>query len=524
MIESIREDLKVYVRARYPVLWLVTGEEERARRMLAKIAVDLQKKIYHWTVSQGFEGGEPSRGDSIEIASPAPPAFASPVDFGDSSARTPTAKTPAGALDFVINSSERALFVLHDFHAFLEEPAVVRRLRDLIVNLKKSFKTLFIVSSVLKIPDEIERDVTVVDLPLPDERELAALLRGFLDSVKSDGRIAVAADQDLFERVSRAALGLTESQATNVFARAAVNDRKFGPDDLPLILAEKKQVLRKTGILEFFEHTESLQSVGGLDSLKKWLLSRKDAFSERARAYGLPQPKGLLMLGVQGCGKSLAAKAIAAAWKLPLLRLDVGALFSSYIGASEANMRKAILSAEGLAPVVLWLDEIEKGFAGMKGGGNADAGASMRVFSTFLTWMQEKTKPVFVIATANRIADLPPELLRKGRFDEIFFVDLPTAPEREAIFRIHIGKRKRDAAKYDVKALAGAAEGFNGAEVEEAVVSAMYRAFSEGREVGSPDVLAAVKETVPLSATMAEEIAALRQWAKGRARPAGGAV
>jgi hypothetical protein len=518
MIEAIREDLKLYVRARYPVLYLVSGEEERSQRMLSRIAADLQKKVYFWTCSGGFDGA-PSNDELLDGPKP---MLASPVDFGDSSGHSAATKTPAGALDFVLRSSERALFVLQDFHPYLEDPAVVRRMRDVIVNLKKSFKTLFLVSPVLKVPEDIERDVTVVDIPLPDEHELAALLKQFLDSVKADGRIAVRDDPDLFERVSRAALGLTESQAANVFARAAVNDRKFGPDDLPLILAEKKQVLRKGGLLEFFEHQESLASVGGLESLKKWLASRKDAFSERAREYGLPQPKGLLLLGVQGCGKSLAAKAIASTWRIPLLRLDVGALFSSYIGASEANMRKAIGTAESLSPVVLWLDEIEKGFAGMKGGGNADAGASLRVFSTFLTWMQEKTRPVFVIATANRIADLPPELLRKGRFDEIFFVDLPTAKEREEIFRIHIGKRKRDPAKFDVKALAAGSDGFNGAEVEESIVSAMYRGFSEGREFGQADVMSAVRETVPLSATMAEDIDALRQWAKGRARPAGG--
>lgn len=518
MLDTLREDLKVYVRARYPVLYLVSGEEERVERMLSRIALDLQKKVFFWTCSGGFESTQIQQ----DLLDGPKPMLASPVDFGETSSQTPATKTPAGALDFVQNSAERALFVLKDFHPYLDEPAVVRRLRDLIVNLKKSFKTLILVSPVMKVPEEIDRDVTVIDIPLPDEHELADLLKNFLNSVKADGRIAVADDKDLFERVSRAALGLSESQATNVFARAAVRDRKFNIDDLPLILAEKKQVLRKTGILEFFEHQESMASVGGLELLKKWLGSRKDAFSDRARAYGLPQPKGVLLLGVQGCGKSLSAKAIAAAWKLPLLRLDVGSIFSGYIGASEANMRKAILTAEGLSPVVLWLDEIEKGFAGMKSGGNSDAGASLRVFSTFLTWMQEKTKPVFVIATANRIADLPPELLRKGRFDEIFFLDLPSAKEREDIFRIHVTKRKRDPAKFDLKALGAAANGFNGAELEEAIVAAMYKGFSEDREFGTADVMSSVTETVPLSATMAEEIDALRSWCKGRARPAGG--
>jgi SpoVK/Ycf46/Vps4 family AAA+-type ATPase len=246
------------------------------------------------------------------------------------------------------------------------------------------------------------------------------------------------------------------------------------------------------------------------------------AFGDKAREYGLPQPRGVLLLGVQGCGKSLTAKAIASHWRLPLLRLDVGSVFSPYVGGSEANMRKALATAEALAPVVLWLDEVEKGFGGTSGSGNADAGASLRVFSTFLTWMQERKRPVFVVATANRIAELPPELLRKGRFDEIFFVDLPTPKEREAIFEIHLRKRRRDPRSFDVAAVSRATDGFNGAEVELALVSAMYAGFSAGREVSTEDVLTAARETVPLSTTMAEDIAALRMWAKTRARSASG--
>ncbi len=508
------DEIKVYVRARYPILWLVTWEEERARRLLGEIARDMKKKLYAWTATDGFH--------EEHAVAPAAGAVAAPIDFGAPAQGSADVRSPLGALDYVFHSAERALFVLHDFHPHLDEPRVVRRVRDLVSVLKQSFKTLLIISPVLKLPTELEKDITVVDLPLPTLTELEEKLRKFLTDLVHDARFTIDLSDELIERTAKAALGMTESQAGNVFAKALVKDRKFSEEDLALINAEKEQEIRKSGTLEFFEHQESLAQVGGLDRLKRWLLDRKASFSEKARAYGLPQPKGILLLGVQGCGKSLAAKAIAATWRLPLLRLDVGAVFSSYIGSSEENMRRAIKTAESIAPVVLWLDEIEKGFGGVKGGGGADAGASTRVFATFLTWLQEKTKPVFVVATANSIKDLPPELLRKGRFDEIFFVDLPSDEERREIFRIHLRKRSREPARFDLEGLSRAAEGFNGAEIEEGIVSAMYAAFAQDREFNSADVRTAVEETVPLSRTMREDIEALRAWAVERARMASG--
>jgi SpoVK/Ycf46/Vps4 family AAA+-type ATPase len=264
-----------------------------------------------------------------------------------------------------------------------------------------------------------------------------------------------------------------------------------------------------------------MANVGGLSALKRWLDERSGAFSARAREFGLPEPKGLLLLGVQGCGKSLTAKAIAGLWRHPLLRLDVGAVMNAYVGSSEENMRKAIHVAESLSPCILWLDEIEKAFSGTGGGGgDADGGTTARVFATFLTWMQEKTRPVFVIATANSIDQLPPEMLRKGRFDEIFFVDLPSKEEREEIFRIHLARRGRNPQAFDITALAAASEGTSGAEIEAAVVEALWKAFPEERDVRQEDLLSSLKETVPLSRTMAESIEALRGWARHRARPA----
>jgi SpoVK/Ycf46/Vps4 family AAA+-type ATPase len=290
-----------------------------------------------------------------------------------------------------------------------------------------------------------------------------------------------------------------------------------------LILEEKKRVIRKSGILEYHDAQQNLSDVGGLEHLKEWIRKRSVAFSEQARSFGLPPPKGVLLLGVQGCGKSLSAKAISQVWNLPLLRLDMGRIFSSLVGSSEENMRRAISTAESVAPAILWIDEIEKAFAGTRGG-DSDAGTSSRVFGTFLTWLQEKSAPVFVIATANNIATLPPELLRKGRLDEIFFVDLPTPEERKEIFRIHLRQRRRAPEAVDLDALAAASEGFSGSEIEQAVVAALYDAFDHGRDLTTDDLLKATTASIPLSKTMKEEIDRLRRWAGDRARNASGEI
>lgn len=507
--EGFLSELALHIRARYPVILLLTWEEERVGEMIADVAGKLGKAVYVWTSTEGLrrQGGK---------APPtAPGAPVTPVTAED-----PEADKPIVALERVATSHESALFVFEDLHPHLDDPVIIRRLRDLVSSLRESRKTILLVSPVLKVPDEMEKDVVVLEVPLPDGREIGETLDRLIASVQRDPKYRTGVAPDLRERMVQAARGLTAPQARQAFTRALVNDQKFGFDDLEILLSEKRQMIRKTGILEYYDLDESIGNVGGLDLLKAWLESRQDAFGDRARGYGLPQPKGLLLLGVQGCGKSLCAKAIAAYWKIPLLRLDIGTVFSMYVGSSEERMRRALRIAESLAPVVLWVDEIEKGFSGIKGGGGGDSGASARVFGTFLTWMQEKTQPVFVVATANAIADLPPELLRKGRFDEIYFVDLPTAKERRQIFEIHLTRRKRDPARFDLAALTALADGFSGAEIEQAIVSAMYRGFATGREFTTEDILQALGETVPLSRTMREEIDGLREWASDRARPA----
>ena len=312
---------------------------------------------------------------------------------------------------------------------------------------------------------------------------------------------------------------MTLSEAENTFARALVRDGSLDSDDIAIVAAEKRQLIRKTEVLEYVESEGSMDGVGGMDLLKDWLHKRVQAFSREARAYGLPEPRGILLMGVQGCGKSLIAKTIAASWRLPLLRMDMSRIFQSYIGSSERNMRKAVNIAESIAPAVLWIDEVEKAFAGSGGSADSDAGTTSRVLGTFLTWLQEKTSPVFVVATANDVKKLPPELLRKGRLDEIFFIDLPTGGERQKIFAIHLQKVRRDPKKFDLNALAQVARGFSGAEIEQAIVSAMHDSFFENRELQTQDIVKSVEETVPLSTTMREKIDELRAWATDRARP-----
>jgi SpoVK/Ycf46/Vps4 family AAA+-type ATPase len=318
----------------------------------------------------------------------------------------------------------------------------------------------------------------------------------------------------------KAVLGLTLDEAENAFARAMVKDGTLDATDIPAVLEEKKQIIRKSGLLEYFSTDDTIKDVGGMDLLKGWLVKRRNAFRDKARAYGLPEPKGVLLVGMQGCGKSLVAKTIASLWDLPLLRLDMSLIFSGYIGASESNMRKALKTAESIAPAVLWIDEIEKAFSGVASSSISDAGTTARVVGMFLTWIQEKDSAVFVTATANSIEALPPELLRKGRFDEVFFVDLPTSAERREIFAIHLAKRNRHPEAYDLDQLATQSEGFSGSEIEEAIVSAMHDSFSENRELETRDVQNALRDTVPLSVTMQEKISFLRKWMQTRARPA----
>jgi len=492
------EELDTLVRARYPLVYLVTSEEQRLEALLRGLAERHGKALVGWTVTRGFRRLGGGRG--------------APLPDG--------VREPVPALQAIEKLAEPSVVVLEDFHPFLADPTVVRAVRDLAHALKATYTTVLLLSPTLVIPPELEKEISVLDVPLPTFRDLLGLLKEIVGVLRQGGRAKVDLTNADAEQLIKAAQGLTLSEAENAFAKAVAHDGRLWKDDIQLVLEEKRQVIRKSGLLEYFATDESLATVGGLELLKGWLSRRGAAFSDAARAFGLPEPKGLLLLGVQGCGKSLTAKAIAATWKLPLLRLDMGRIFSGLVGSSEENLRKAIRTAESVAPVVLWIDEVEKGLSGVASSGQSDGGVTARVFGTLLTWLQEKTAPAFVVATANRIDLLPPELLRKGRFDEIFFIDLPAAPEREEILRIHVARRRRDPARYDLARLAAAANGFSGAELEQAVVSALHDAFAEGIELSQRHLEKAIGETMPLSVTMREELDRLREWAATRTRPA----
>lgn len=505
---DIQKDLTDHIKARYPMLYLVTSEENRALKTLGEVALQSNRALWHWSAADGLTDPQ-----GKEVPGPDKKAMCHPLH----------------ALRYILRSQERALFVFKDLHLFLEDPfpqyvtdplQVRRVLRDIASQFRESFKTLIFLSPVLRIPVELEKDISVFDLPLPNVKEIQNILDTTISDIKRlhGDKVQVELDDDARDLIVKSVSGLTVSEIENVFSRAIVNDCRFDRADIPFILSEKKQIIRKSGLLEYYEVQEDFGNVGGLEVLKDWLVKRGEAFSYRAREYGLPEPKGILLLGVQGCGKSLISKAISSLWRLPLLRLDVGSIFGKYVGESEENLRRAISMAEALSPTILWMDEIEKAFAGVGGGSGGDGGVGTRIFGSFITWLQEKTVPVFVIATANSIKELPPELLRKGRFDEIFFVDLPNEQERNEIFQIHIKKRRRKPEAFDFDQLTEASRGFSGAEIEQAIISAMFDSFHAQRDLETGDIVTALNDTVPLSVTMREQIQNLRDWASTRAK------
>ena len=496
-LRRVDKDIEHLMRARYPLIYILSSEEKRVEKSIADVlhAREREKnyktKIYTWSVTEGMRLGKEPQGDS---------------------------KDPLKALRFVVEAKadERAVFILRDLHAYLKNPEVVRLLRDIGRKLKEELKTVFLISPLLAIPPELDKEVAVVEYPLPELLEIDAIF----DRVSRNTGAKIPSGQER-EHVVEAALGLTADEAEGVFAKSL--EQTGGSFDIDVILSEKERIVRKSGVLEFFRTQEKMDNIGGLDVLKGWLRKRQSAFSEEARQFGLPRPKGILMIGIPGGGKSLTAKAVGAAWRLPLLRLDVGKIFAGIVGSSEENMRRAIQMAEAVAPSILWVDELEKGFSGTGSSNNSDAGTAARVFGSFITWLQEKTSPVFVIATANNVDELPPEMMRKGRFDEIFFVDLPTLPERKEIVAIHIKRRGRDPEQFNLDLISEKSEGMTGAEIEQAIVSALFDEYDRNGKTGvltSEGVLHSLQETVPLSRTMKEKIAALRNWCKTRARPA----
>ncbi|WP_299444936.1 AAA family ATPase [uncultured Phycicoccus sp.] len=507
---SFQDNLAQLLRARFPVLYIESFEEARVLGEINAVASNVElsrtvRPVHVWSVTRGFtEPGGSAAAGTVE---------------------------PAQALDWVLRNDQPGVFIFVDLHAHLgddrrpADPNVLRRLREVAHAFQSgpAPRTLIILAPLLRIPPELEKDITLLDFPLPTEAEIRTVLDQMIDAnTANNSRLRIEVDNIGRERLAKAALGLTLNEASNAFARAMVNDGVLSDDDVHVVMEEKKQTVRKGGILEFVDADVDLDAVGGLQNLKRWLAKRNNSWLDEAAAYGIPAPKGVLMTGVPGCGKSLTAKAIAAGWELPLLRLDVGKVFAGVVGSSEQNMRSAIRTAEAASPCILWLDEIEKGFSGI--GGSGDSGTSTRVFGSFLTWMQEKTATVFVIATANKVDGLPPEFLRKGRFDEIFFVDLPTDPERRDIWRLHLNKKlaRSQAGGLPVTEallfqLSDVTEGFAGAEIEQLVVAGMFDAFSERRAVTYEDLIRAVRNMVPLSQTQAEQIAAVRAWAADRA-------
>lgn len=464
-----------------------TDEEQRALAVVRHTSQNgpSPRQVVVWDIVEGFQPGHTAKGD------------------------------PLAALNYIRDcaSHQRWVFVLLDFNRYFEQAQVARALRNTAETLRSEKKTIVLLAPALSIPRDLTETITVLDFPLPSGVEVDAELRQLV----SEDRIRL--DETSRDALIQACRGLGMQRVRQVIARAMAQKGSIEPPDIALVLEEKKEKIRQTEVLEFYPSHETMADVGGLNQLKMWLNLRAAAFTERARRYGLPYPRGVLLVGIQGTGKSLCAKAVAQLWRLPLLKLDVGRLMGSLVGESEARAREMIRLAEAMAPAILWLDEIDKAFATAPGGGG-DGGANARVLSTLITWMQEKESPVFIVATANRIEMLPPELLRKGRFDEIFFLGLPTAQERREIFEVHLRRvRPGNVRNYQIDRLVAVSGGYSGAEIAQAIVEAMYAAFAQEREFTTDDIMSALRASVPLSRTAQDQIDHLKQWAThGRAR------
>lgn len=487
----------------YPIFYMQTHEYERTKGRIRALAQELPgtTHIYQWNIVEGLsryvESGEATtiedREDYLEVL-----------------------RYISEKIRQAEGNRSKQIFILEDFSDYLEQEQVRFYIRRFSEEAKYSNVHVIILSAVYKIPQELEKVITYMSIPLPNELDLRKTLDEVLRNMPID------MPSSLKSQVVEASKGMTVMEADLAYSLAYVQ-AQMGADAPRIVSSEKEQIIRKSRVLEYFPKRGGMEDVGGMDNLKHWLEKRRKSFEAKAREWGLPEPKGLLLLGVPGCGKSLTAKVIASSWGLPLLRLDVGRVFEGIVGSSEDNIRQALSTTEAVAPCVLWIDEIEKGLSGTSSSRITDGGTTSRIFSTILTWMQEKTSPVFVVATANDISQLPPELLRKGRFDEIFFVDLPEEEERHNIFTIHLTKKGQDVSKFPMGELVRLSEGFNGAEIEESIKEAMFSAYmdnSQNPQLGARHLVNAVQSIVPLSTTMREQIAFLRRWADVRAKNA----
>lgn len=484
-------------RARHPCIKIVTHEEDYALVVVRETALNLGLEIRQWSIIGGVRNG---------LVSDQPAA--------------PETEPPVAALYHCKKIlANPCVMVFLDMSGHLKDERTLRLFRDLVTAARHHSAVVVTIDHTDAMPDVVNAEATAFEVALPDAAELEQIVRSTLQLRHQHERIHVKLSRRELKTMVRNLGGLTRRQAEQVVVDCVADDRKFDAEDINTILSRKRQMLAGAGLLEYVEAPVDLSEIGGLKNLKRWLKVRGGTLSDEAASFGLSAPRGVLMLGVQGAGKSLCAKAIATAWQRPLLRLDVGALYDRYIGESERRLRDALRQAEAMAPMILWIDEIEKAFASAASR-STDGGLSQRMFGTLLTWMQEHRQPVFLVSTANDIEALPPELLRKGRFDEIFFVDLPKKATRRRIFEIHLKKRDRDPASVDLEALSQASEGFSGAEIEQAVVSAMHESYADKVELDTAHIVTALEASPPLSVTMAEGVKRLREWASGRCVPA----
>ncbi|MFC1634930.1 AAA family ATPase [Planctomycetota bacterium] len=476
----------------YVCISIVTYEEQFALEIVLQTAIALDRDVWIWSVGNGVRDGLIA--DSPIIAD---------------------TETPASGLGNLAMTKEGSICITLDIAEHLKAGLAQRAFRDLIQRFERNGSTLVMIDSEDHVPKVVKSYTRPFEISFPGSEELESIICKTLRRVHRKKPIEIGITRQGMNTIIRNLRGLTRRQAEQIIIDTVVEDRRFDDDDINTVFASKRRLIQRGGLLEYIETPLDLSEIGGMRHLKKWLAQRKDAFTAEAEAFGLRAPRGVLMLGIQGAGKSLCAKAIATAWHQPLLRMDPGVLYASFIGESERNLREALQQTEAMSPVILWIDEIEKGFASAASQ-STDGGLSKRLFGTLLTWMQEHKKPVFVIATANDITALPPELLRKGRFDEIFFVDLPSQTVRKQIFVIHLKKRQRDPKQFDLAVLSKASDGYSGAEIEQAVISALHEAYADKGELDTDRLLLALKTSPPLSVTMAESVQYLRAWAKGR--------
>jgi len=487
-------DLELVLRSRVPVVIVETHEENRAVDLFKRLAIPLNMPVFLWTVTEGLRRVD--------------------LDYG---AQTGTAE-PTAVLRHIKATPIDGVYLLLDFHPYLDDPVNVRLMKEISHQHTAAPRTLALISHALTLPPDLHKLAARFELSLPDGDKLRQIVQEeAFGWSRQNGNRKVKTDTATLALLVRNLSGLSASDARRLARKAIFDDGAITESDLPAAMKAKYELLNREGLLSFEYETERFADVAGLSRVKRWLELRRDGFLGTAPRPGLAPPKGMLLLGVQGCGKSLVAKATAGVFGVPLLRLDFGVLYNKFFGESERNLREALRTAEVMAPCVLWIDEIEKGISV----GDNDGGTSHRVLGTLLTWMAERQGAVFLVATANDIERLPPELVRKGRFDEIFFVDLPDAEARKTIFRIHLGKRGQDPSGFDLALLVGSSEGFSGAEIEQAIVSALYTAHGDGGPLRTEDVLRELQATRPLSVVMAEQIQYLRDWARDRTVPAG---